>query len=308
MGGKLGRDLPMPKDFPTKYAGSGAFDQMSVALVGTCISPSLLSGTAKQRSGSDDNLEGIVEDGRNMYSYFRGNGARIALYSFSVPAPPPSQIKESIKEFLQSPGNVKVLYLSGHGDRDGDLVLGEGVYLSTKECLTWLAEARFGGMITFIIDACYSGMWAQNVSELIHKRTHSDAADVFYPLRDRAVEGGGKTMINCRLSSLPGETSRDGGSRRGGRYTTNLLWYLQREWRWSKEAAGANAISPAFHNPGWGSKELFKHRPNNEDAVFSISKSEPQSDIIFDVVIKHDGSTAAYFPQDRKKYIMNAMA
>lgn len=307
--GNAGTAAIAPADSPSKYAGDGDFSRMKVGLVGTCISPALLVGTAKKRSGSNENLSGIVEDGRNMYSYFRANGAEVQLYSFTIPSPPAEELKRNIKKFLQAPGNMKTLYLSGHGNEAGDLVLGYKEYLSAHECLLWLAESNFGGMITFIVDACHSGKWAQNVSELIHLRSREGWEDVYWPLR-RAIEGKGtKTMINCRMSSLAHETSGDGGPGVGGCYTSNLLWYLRREWRWSKEAAGSHMMPKLTWQPkaGWGTKGLFKHVPSDNDTVFGISLRDPQSDVIFDVTMTDDGKTQAYFPENRRKYIQHSL-
>lgn len=163
-----------------------------------------------------------------MYQYLRNNGS---LYQFQVPAPSGDDIKSKIRAFLQKRGNNKLLYMSGHGDRDGDLVVGEGSYLSPWEVFASLAKAQFAGVITFVIDACFAGMWVQKVSNMIHKGSRDP--EIFPPLRDAAIRRGRKTYVNLRLSSLMHEESRDSNS--GGLYTNNVLSFLRKEWKWTSQ-------------------------------------------------------------------------
>lgn len=281
------------KDFSFKYRATtdGKYQQLDAALVGTCIAVSKLSGSAKARLGATDNLAGVTQDGANMYRYLLNNGASVGLYQFQVPSPSGAEIKSKVRDFLKKPGNNKLLYISGHGDSDGDLVVGEGEYLSPTLCMTWLAEARFAGHITFVIDACYAGMWAERVSKMIHKGDRDSS--IYGPLRDGAKRRGQKTYINLRLSCLRTETSRD--TNNGGRYTCHGINQLRREWK----------VTPQDGN-GWGTKVMVQRKPKDSDCVFGISKDEPQTDLIVDFVIEPDGKTNGHWPSNRSKYLANA--
>ena len=186
-----------------RYARTADWDQLNAAIVGSCVASGDISSEAtkgaiprvgvKGRGG----LKGIVCDCHNMYTYLINNGASVALKINSLPAPNGTQMRSKVHNFLRTPGNNKLLYLSGHGNDKGDFVMKNNALLSAKEFLTWLSEAKFAGHITVILDSCYSGMWARTFIMLM---TGSDTC--LKGLQEAAQQRGGKTYINLRLSSL----------------------------------------------------------------------------------------------------------
>lgn len=289
MGATVATLLPS-RDFDFKYKATGRWDQLDCALVGTCIMPSKLSGSAKARSNGSNNLSGVVSDGNNMYAYCRDNGATISLFSFQIPQPAASDMRNSIKAFLQNGSNNKLLYISGHGDSDGDIPLGDGDYIQVHHVLEWLAEVRFAGHITIVVDACYSGMWVKRIKKYIDQPSRERVDEIYHPLANAAQACGAKTFINVRASSLSNETSRDSST--GGRYTNAVLNGLRKECHWTSQ-----------DGRGWGTKVLTERAPDSNSVVFSTSKTEVQTDLSCDFVIKPDRSTVSHYPSDRAEYV-----
>lgn len=52
---------------------------------------------------------------------------------------------------------------------------------------------------------------------------------------------------------------------------------------------------------------LTERAPRDDDCVWGIKTSAPQSDLVIDFVIHPDGTTKAHFPSNRKKYIQSAL-
>lgn len=288
MGQHPGRAFTAGKDFDFKYKATDRFDQMECCLIGSCIAPSSLTGTGKARSAGNNNLRGIIADSGNVYTYFLHNGAKIVCMDFNVPATPSGEINDKVKQFLQRSGNNKLLYFTGHGDSDGDICL-DGGYIQVHHVFQWLAEANFSGVLTIVVDACYSGKWAKRAYNYINgQRDYADT--IYHRLADAAERAGKKTYINLRCSSLGNETSLD--SNQGGRYTQELTWCLRREWRWTSQDGA-----------GWGTKVLTERKPNEQDCFWTVSESEAQTDVVLDLVIKPDRSTFAYYPSSRAPYV-----
>lgn len=275
------------KDFPTKYCRTGktGWQQLQVGAFGTCIGTSRLPGSTRARSGGSNNLSGITQDGANVYRYFIDNGAKVVNYEFAVPARPAAEIRTKVKEFLVRPGNNKFLYLSGHGDKDGDLALGEAdEYLQVSHVFDWLNEAEFDGHITIMVDACYSGQWAKRLIARIDEKNMGGMS------RQSRNNSGYKTFINLRLSSLANEESGD--TRSGGSYTLGCLEALRKEWDWT----------PGQTGDGWGTKVLVNRKPDDKSVLWSTSKSEDQTDIAVDFVCLN-GKWTWYFPSSRDDYL-----
>lgn len=270
-------------DYKFKYRKtSDGWDQLDVALVGTCVSPGIVQHEATARSGGLNNLRGITQDGAKMYKYFYDNGANVSVYIFAIPPRPAEEVMSAIEQFLKRPGNNKFLFLTGHGNKKGDLVLDEGVHLTARQVFMWLSEANFHGHITILVDACYAGQWAKTFHSLCKEKS---------PLVKTLTKcTRGKTFINFRLSSLASECSRD--SAEGGMYTLAILNSLRREHSLTKELGH-----------GWGTKVLVQRPPDQNTVVWGIKKTEPQTDIAADFVICDDGTVKLHRPSDRAKYI-----
>lgn len=282
------------RDDGNKYRATGEWHQLSAALIGTCISQGRPAPAARfvARSSTINNLQGVVSDVSNMWHYLLDNGARVARKHDPVPSEAGDVVKRKIRDFiLEDVSNNKLLYLSGHGDRRGDYCLGDGdAGLSASDVFRWLAEAKFAGAFTIVVDTCYAGKWAENVSKLIHE------SEIVGPLADAARARGGSTFIFLRLSSLTGQKSRDSDT--GGVYTKGLLTELRREWKYTDQ-----------DGRGWGTKVLTAIRAR---CVFGItgsstlSSTDRQTDIIIDFVINPDGTTRTNYPPDRVTYLTNA--
>lgn len=288
----MGSSLACQRDYEFKYKATGRWHQLDCALVGTCIAPSSLSGSAKSRSGNN-NLRGIIADGNSMYTYCRDNGAKVSLYKFAIPQPPASEVRRDVENFCKNGSNNKLLYMTGHGDTDGDIPL-QGSYIQVHHILEWLAEANFAGHITIMVDACYSGMWAKRVGKYIHKGSREKTETIYQPLRRAAQNSGQKTFINIRASSLSGETSADTSD--GGKYTQSVLAGLRREHAWTSQ-----------DGRGWGTKVLTERPPDENTCVFGTSRSEPQTDLVCDYVIHPDGKTTVHFPGSRRDYLTSIL-
>jgi len=300
MGQHPGRALTVGEDSHCKYQGTDRFDVMQCCLIGSCISPSRLTGTAKARAGGSNNLQGIVADGQNMYRYLQDNGAEIACLDFNVPATPAKILNGKVKSFLQSPGNNKLLYLTGHGNTAGDICV-EGGHICVYSVFGWLGESGFCGHLTIVVDACYSGNWAKKAHKYIHSpcRSTINKAEagsrvdlkINTALLSAAERARQKTYINLRCSSLSSECSRD--SNDGGVYTKEFIWCLRREGDWVSQTG-----------PGWGTRVLTERRPNEQDCFWTTSTSEAQTDVTLDLVIHPDGcTTTAHYPESRAKYV-----
>lgn len=285
MGAIASKDFP--KDFDRKYVSTmNGWCQLEVGAFGTCIAPSRLPGSAKARSGGSNNLRGITQDGANVYQYFVEHGARIANYEFTVPARPADEVREKVKQFVMSSGNNKFLYLSGHGDPWGDLVLGEGEsdWLQVSHVFDWLNEAEFLGHITIMVDACHSGKWANRLKARINSGNMEGMC------RASRRNRGFKTFVNLRLSSLSSETSGD--TRSGGSYTLGCLDALRKEWHWT----------PGYVGEGWGTKIFVTRKPDGKTVLWGTGESEPQTDIAVDFVCS-DGQWVWSYPKNREPYI-----
>jgi hypothetical protein len=282
------------KDFPRKYKpcdfNGRHWDQLSCGLFGSCIKASAATSGMKARSGNNG-LSGIVADGNNTYKYFLANGALVSTYEFTIPPQPGTELKRKVKDFLQQPGNNKLLYLSGHGDKNGCWSAND-VSLSPFEIFGWLSDAGFCGQFTLFVDACYSGKIAKRFKSAVEGNSESSQ-----PLRGielAAFEQGRKTYINLRLSSLSNETSADAGPSMGGSYSHGYLRRLRLEHVWTREYVG----------DGWGTKIMVARPPDDSDTVWSTSNQEAQTDLIADFVF--DPSSRGWtwhFPKKLKDYL-----
>lgn len=280
------------RDYDFKYkANSDGWPQLDVALIGSCIAPSRLTGNAKARSGGVNNLRGITQDGAQMYKYFIDNGANISLYEFSIPAQPPSLIRDRVEAFIKTPGDNKFLYFSGHGDTDGDIQLGpcrngegEPWYVGPSDVFKWMSEAEFGGHITIMVDACHAGKWSHRFFEMM------DAGELAGIVSKSHKRSPCKTFINLRLSSLSKETSSD--TQYGGSYTRGCLNALRKEWSWTPNQKGS----------GWGTKVFVNRAPDGKSVLWGTKQSDAQTDIAVDFVIL-DGRFTWHYPQDRRDYL-----
>jgi len=268
-----------------KYKPCKGYDQLQVALVGTCIASELPPG-ARSRSGratrDDDDLAGIVADIHTMYAYFHDHGAAVKEMICNTHKVTDDEIKQTIKDFVQSEGNNKFLYLSGHGDKKGRFVCNGG-YLDPVVLLDWLAEAHFVGQLTVMVDACYSGQWSRRLWRAVEEGRYDG-------MMDDAAAARCKTNINLLLSSLPFETSSDCGARTGGLYTSEWAKRKEEEWRHASPSAG----------PGWGTRVL--RQDPARAAVFSCYEDEEQTDLPFNLIITVDGIEYDVAP-NRQKYM-----
>lgn len=244
------------KDFQNKYkATDDGWNRLQVALVGTCISPGQLSGTARARSGNGYNLEGIAQDISNLYKYFLANGAKIELKEDAIPPTPATTIRNNVKRFLQSPGNAKFLYFSGHGDEDGNVILNDGT-LNCADVMGWLSDVEFKGVITIMVDTCFAGKWKQNMDSFHNLGGCGACASLSLPSATFPPVPRGETFVNLRLSSLHTETSGDTPD--GGEYTKEFVRALRKEHAWT-----------LYRGSGWGTKVFVGREPDHKSIVFN---------------------------------------
>lgn len=256
-------------------------------MIGTSISgePAKYKADGVKSRDGGGNLNGIVDDGFNVYKYFKSNGAKISLFYFTEPADGSACLRK-VHACLSAPGNNKLLYISGHGDNNGMLPVGDGQYLQLRDVLNAVAASPFQPklMVTLVLDTCYSGMWAKQMRALVSRK---DPVLSSFQRREFA------TFI-FRLSSLPHETSLDSVS--GGMYTTALInnWRMEHSW------------TPNQVGEGWGTKMWHERNPNEKDALFSMSTSAPQTDIAMDFVWrerKHVRAWKQHVAGGREKYV-----
>lgn len=277
------------KDYEFKYwaTSDGSWQRLQVAVVGAALAHRLMPEGTRARyggAGEGGNLKGILIDVCNVYDYFLSNGADVRLLRAGIPALPGDVVKQDVRDFLQGPGNAKVLFFSGHGSRAGSLCLDGGVHISPTEVVSWLNDTRFHGMLTLIIDSCYSGMWSKEFMKAL--RSGQRTGNIF----EEAQQRGRKTYINLRLSCLSWELSAD--TRMGGKYTQGFLRILRQEHDWTSQVG-----------KGWGTKVWTERGPDGNDLVWSTKKSEPQTDIAVDLVVNTDRTFKWSYPQDRRRYI-----
>jgi len=173
-----------------------------------------------------------------------------------------------------------------HGNRKKGLVLGSSTYFSIEELVGILGKAKFNGCFTLVLDTCYAGEWARQLQAFV------DTGDEVLERLRQAV-GKRSTYINFRLSSLPDEESRAGSE--GSRYTCALVdrWRLEHVWVGHKK----------IDHDGWGTTRLTSKCPGTEETVWSIKKSEQQTDLPTDFVLHSDGNMSTHAPKDRQKFV-----
>lgn len=281
------------RDLSFRYASTadGRFDQLNVCVI-----------VQWQRRDKPE-LQGLPGDMYRVHQHFHNGGSRFHMLSCRYPPEPGQRLKDDILNFLHAKGNNKFLYFSGHASKmvdnaRGALYLGNSdsyfnrnpVRLTITEVLRELGKSGFTGMMSIVLDSCYSSGWGVELLHLINQRD-----PVIVKLEEVAKSRKKNFYLNIRMSSLPSELSFD--SVDGGRFTKAWLTHMD------KEEEQAKTSSKPCSGHGWGTQLWTSRVPSDRDAVFSVSMSEPQSDGIVEVVFNTaDEKWHTYMPESRRPY------
>lgn len=244
---------------PTKHAQGRGHEQLQVFLV------------------KQTDLSGMFSDMLHMKEHFTDNGAAVQCYR--------DVHKKSIRSFLRkkkpSLYQNKLLFLNGHGGKDTGFCMPDG-HLNMEDILKWLEEGGFAGVLTLIVDSCYSGKFVKDMIKACR-----DRPEYLRKLHQYLDQHGHDLRIRIRASALASEESNihPGGST----YTQSIVGRMASEYG-RAEGSGNN----------WGLQFAKDHYANSADTVFGVQQCYSQTDLPVDFKYNGSGSWSWWCPKDRE--------
>lgn len=221
---------------------------------------------------------------QHMADHLRDNGAHVQRMQ--------NVYKCNVRDFLcAGPSNLywnKLLYFTGHGNSHGEFRMHEGSseWLTIDDVLQYVQQGGFAGVLTIIVDSCYSGMWVRRMIDILN--SPPDYMRQMHAHLDRNPDW--HLRIRLRTSCLKGEIS----TRRptGSSYTQCLIA------RMGHESVRANGSGN-----NWGVHFARNHNAGSSDVCFGISTADPQTDLAVDFDYNGKGSWSWNYPSDREGYL-----
>lgn len=263
-------------------AKNGSFDPLAEQLYGVNDSTKHAQGQGHEQLQAllvrQNNDEGRTWNMQHMAEHLTDNGAAVARYK--------EVNKHTIRNFLTEGSSSlywnKLIYLTGHSAKGSGFCMHDsGSYLTIEDILKWLQEGGFAGVVTLIVDSCYSGQFVKDMITACNnppehmRKMHQYLDRNSYHLR-----------VRIRTSALASEPSlrHDGGSK----YTQSLCGRMLSEYG---RASGSGN--------NWGLQFARNHNANERDTVFGVTTSYKQTDLPVDFQYKGSGSWSWSYPKDR---------
>ena len=149
-------------DFMKSHGDDHQQSQLHAMLISSGQTYGTNKAVAKKTSNKTTcNLSCLQDDIYKMSKYFYSIGANVSVHHNN--APKISEVKQWITRFLKTAsGKPKVIYYTGHGDRNGNLCFDDGELSFEEICNCGNLEST-----VIIKDCCYAGQWGEIVAKVV---------------------------------------------------------------------------------------------------------------------------------------------
>lgn len=261
---------------------NGALDPLAEQMYGVNDSTKHAQGRSHEQLQAllcrQDDDDGRLWNCQHLDEHLTDNGAAVQRYK--------EVNKHTIRNFLKSGSSSlhwnKLVYLTGHSTKgEGFCMHDDESYLTMEDILKWLEEGGYSGVLTLIVDSCYSG---QFVKDMI--RACNDQPEHMRKMQQYLDRNDYHLRVRIRASALASETSKrhEGGSK----YTQSLVGRMLSEYA---RASGSGN--------NWGLQYARNHNASGSDTVFGATTSYAQTDLPVDFQYKGSGSWSWFYPDDR---------